>query len=165
MINAASTSQCAEFAAMNTVSRTSCQPTDLMRRRIPLDLSATYLWRGIQVSINTNSHALLQAASEAGLVPANDKHARSRLSWELVIEEDSAAPRPARAARVWRNYQSIFIEITQRQWFAYDAESGDGAGVLAAQVPEQAGRAFLETILGILGPDLHRRSDGAGCNG
>lgn len=136
-----------------------------MRRRVPLDLSATYLWRGVQLRIDTNSPTILQAGAEAGLTAVEDPQAQSHWYWELAIEEDAAAPGPACAPRVWRNHQSVFIEIAQRQWFAFDAESGDGAGFLADPAPSLAVHAYLETILRVLGSERQRRSVAAGCNG
>jgi hypothetical protein len=165
MIYAATTMQFTEPAAMNTVSRILCHPTDLMRRRVPLDLIATYLWHGVSLRIETNSQTILQAATDAGLMSVKDAHARSRSCWELTVEEDTAAPEPACAARAWRNGQSVYIEIAQRQWFAFDTVSGDGAGFLAAKAPALAARAYLEAIFRVLDPERQHRSGDAGCNG
>jgi hypothetical protein len=149
---------------MTALSRTSRQPTDLMHRRVHLDLNATYLWHKVPLRIQTNSPTILQAATDAGLTPLKDRHARSHLCWELTIEEDASASGPACAPRAWRTRHSIFIEIAQRQWFAFDATSGDGTGFLAAPEPAFAARAYVEAILKVLEPDLQHRFGAAGCN-
>jgi hypothetical protein len=136
-----------------------------MHRRVPLDHVAIYLWQGVSLCISTNSRTILQAATDTGLITMQDSHGLRELCWELTIEEDAAAPGPVCAPKFWRNGQSVYIEIAQRQWFAFDAESGDGTGFLATPAPDLATRACLETILGILGPELHNTSGGTGCNG
>lgn len=149
---------------MTAVNRTPRQPTDLMHRRVHLDLNAMYLWHEVPLRIHTNSRALLQAATDAGLTPMKDKHAQRHLRWELTIEEDASAPAPACGPLARRTQHSIFIEIAQRQWFAFDATSGDGTGFLAAPEPALAARAYLEAILKVLEPDHQHRSGVAGRN-
>jgi hypothetical protein len=149
---------------MNTSTYTPSQPTDLLHRRVPLNLRAAYLWQSVPVRIVTNSRAILQAAAAAGLTPIQETHARSRFCWEVTVEEDSAAPGPACTAQVWRNDQSVFIEIAQRQWFAFDAKSGDGAGFLAAQAPELAAHEYIEAILRSLLSPFTDYTCAAGCD-
>jgi hypothetical protein len=150
---------------MNTVSQSPSQPTDLMRRRVSLDLKATFIWRGITLQIATNSSAILQAATDAGLKTMQDADVESGLCWEVTVEDDAAISRPACAPHLWRNGCSIYIEIAQHQWFALDAESGDGAGFLATRAPDLDARVYLESILRILEPELQHQSSVTGCNG
>ncbi len=123
-----------------------------MLRRVPLNFRAAFLWHSVPVRIVTNSYPILQAAAAAGLTHIQKAHARSLSCWEVTVEEDSAAPSLACTAQVWRNDESVFIEIAQRQWFAFDAKSGDGAGFLATRAPELAAHEYIEAILKYLMP-------------
>jgi hypothetical protein len=136
-----------------------------MHRRVPLDYFAKYLWHGISLRIDTNSRTLLQAASDAGLNPSQDVNGLSEFCWEFNVEEDAVARGPAGAPHFWRNGHSVYIEIAQRQWFAFDVDSGDGTGFLAAPAADLVALAYLEAILRILEPELRHNSDAAGCNG
>jgi hypothetical protein len=136
-----------------------------MHRREQLDYFAKYLWHGVALRIATNSRTFLQAVTDAGLIATQNSHGLSELCWEFTVEDNAAAHGPACPLHLWRNGHSVYIEFAHNQWFAFDADSGDGAGFLATPVPDLAARAYLEAILRILELELHNISCVAGCNG
>lgn len=141
-----------EPGGMSIVSHANGQPTDLMHRRLELDLSGTFFWQSVMVRIETNSRAILRAAPESGLTPITGTHARLRSRWELTVEEDAAAAEPAGSACIWRDSQSVFIEMAERQWFALDIDNGEGAGFLSAEAPELVAHRYLKAVLSGLLP-------------
>ena len=149
---------------MSILKRTQRQPTDLMHRRVSLRMSGEFLCHGVAMRIQTNSHAILRAAAASELTPIEGTLARSCFCWKLTVEDDPDAFGPKNAAQVWCIDRSVFIEIAERQWFALDAETGDGVGFLATHAPELAANEYLETVLKYVLPRLEKRTRPVNCH-
>lgn len=107
-------------------------PTDMMHRRTPLTLCGRFLWRGTLLTIRTDSQAILRAAEVAGLQPQDDYGQELQMRWEIATEPSGDAPTNDWACKVTVDNHSLFLSMGAEQWFAFDFESGDGAGFVAA---------------------------------
>ena len=110
---------------------TSTAPTDMMHRRTPLTFRGRFLWLGTSLTIQTDSQAILRAAEAAGLLPQDDCERESQMRWEIATEPHGEAPTNDWACKVTVDNHSLFLSMGTRQWFAFDFESGDGAGFVA----------------------------------
>jgi|SRR5579862_8672416 len=106
-------------------------PTDMMHRRTPLPFCGRFLWLGASVTIHTDSPAILRAAEETGFLPQIDAERQPDMRWEIASERTSAAPAYEGASKVTIDNHSLFLSMGREQWFAFDFESGDGAGFVA----------------------------------
>jgi hypothetical protein len=90
------------------------------------------LWLGTSLTIQTDSQTILRAAETAGLLPQDDCERESQLLWEIATEPSGEAPTNDWACKVTVDNHSLFLSMGTRQWFAFDFESGEGAGFVAA---------------------------------
>jgi len=126
------------------------QQAGLMHRSIALDLNVTCQWHGIAVRIDTNSPAILRAAQDRGFNPAPHVKPGIDIHWEFVVENghgDANGPFPL---RVLRDGDTVFVETGQQGWFAFDPETGDGAGFLAAADSEEAVEAYFRAVTNVI---------------
>lgn len=135
------------------------QHTDMMSRRSALDLNATCQWLGIAVRIDTNSPAILRAAKEWGFRPASCAGSGIDLHMEFVIEDIDDRAKGVFPLRVLRDKQTVFIETGEQGWFAFDTETGNGAGFLAAAESEEAVDAYFRAVAAVIEPLLRRPID------
>jgi hypothetical protein len=103
------------------------QCTDMMSRRTPLPFCEQFLWLGTSVSIRTDSLAVLRAAEELGFLPQASSEERSEMRWEIARERSVVASEDWEC-RVTIDQRSLYLSMGQGQWFAFDPETGDGAG-------------------------------------
>lgn len=132
------------------------QHTDMMCRRIALDLEAHCEWRGMAVRIDTNSPAILRAAHEWGFRPASCAGSGIDLHMEFVIDDIDDRAKGVSSLRVLRDEQTVFIETGEQAWFAFDTETGSGAGFLAAAESEEAVEAYFRAVAAVIEPLLRR---------
>ena len=104
----------------------------MMHRRTPLTFRGRFLWLGTSLTIQTDSQAILRAAETAGLLPQDDCERESQMRWEIATEPPGEAPANDWACKVTVDNHSLFLSMGSRQWFAFDFESGDGAGFVTA---------------------------------
>src|SRR5271154_5340423 len=111
-------------------------PTDMMRRRTPLPLSGCFLWREKTVTIYADSAAILWAAEEAGLIRQKGLERKTDMRWEIVSEQAGAA-NGGRECNVSIDHHSLYLNMGSEQWFAFDLETGDGAGFVVLSDRDQ----------------------------
>ena len=117
------------------------QPADLMRRRTSLLFSRRFMWLGSSVEMHTDSPAIFDAAENAGFLPECDVERRPEMRWEIVSEPPVVAAADDWAGKVTVDNNSLFLSMGIGQWFAFDFETGDGAGFVVVSGP----RASCET--------------------
>lgn len=111
----------------------SAAPTDMMQRRTPLRLPRRFLWLGTSLTIQTDSQEILRAAESVGLLLRQDDCEReSQMRWEIATEPSCVAATNDWPCKVTVDNHSLFLDMGARQWFAFDFESGEGAGFVAA---------------------------------
>jgi hypothetical protein len=131
--------------------------TDLMHRRIALDLVATYQWSGLSFRIETNSVVILQAATKAGFTPLCHSGHRIDCHWEIVIENASGDSEVSPSLQTFRDEQMVMIESGKHHWFALDLETGDGAGFCEIDGTEEAIVTYFQGVTGVIRPWLQNR--------
>ena len=130
------------------------QPTDMMCRRTALDLNATCQWLGKVVRIDTNSSAVLRAAEEWGFSPDYSAGSGIDLHLEFVVEDIHDRTNRASPLHVLRDERTVFIETGRQGWFAFDCETGEGAGFFVATESEEAVEAHFSAVAAALEPLL-----------
>jgi hypothetical protein len=124
------------------------QPTDTMHRRTPLSFSGKFLWLEETVTICTDSPVILRAAEEIGLVPLKEPDQQSAMRWDLVSEPTGAAGIEDWDCKVTVDQHSLYLTMGPRQWFAFDLETGEGAGFVV--ITDVAGRSDPNGVLYLL---------------
>jgi len=109
--------------------------TDMMHRRTPLPFCGRFLWLGSSVTIQTDSQAVLRAAEGMGFLPHGDLEQESQIRWEIVTEPTSTPQASDCKCKVTIDNHSLFLSMGAGQWFAFDFESGDGAGFVVIPNP------------------------------
>lgn len=140
------------------------QPIGMMQRHIALDSTATYQWLGRAVRIDTNSPAILRAANEWGFSADRNAVSGFDLHLEFVVEDMLDRAHDASPSHVLRDERTVFIETGQLGWFAFDFETGDGAGFFAATESEDTVKAYFGAVAAALEPLLRHPSKGTGQN-
>ena len=112
--------------------------TDMMHRRTPLLFCEQFLWLGISVTIQTDSREILRAAESRGFLPQNDRARKSQMYWEIATEPHGTAHADSWASKVVVDNHSLFLSMGDKQWFAFDFESGDGAGFFVSSDPGES---------------------------
>lgn len=107
-------------------------PTDMMHRRTLLPFCGRFLWLGVSVAIQTDSQTVLRAAEKTGFLPQDSCERESQLRWEIVSELPNAAQPDNWACKVTVDNHSLFLSMGAAQWFAFDFQSGEGAGFVSA---------------------------------
>jgi hypothetical protein len=107
-------------------------PTDMMHRRTPLPFRGRFLGLGTSVTIQTDSPTILRAAEAVGFLLQDDVEQESQLRWEIVSESPGTTPAKDWEGKVTVDNHSLFLSMGAEQWFAFDFESGEGAGFVAA---------------------------------
>jgi hypothetical protein len=109
------------------------QATDIMHRRTALPMTGCFHRLDSTVTIRTNASIVLQAAVEAGLTEQAEQteqteQTETALLWEIVAEAwDKHANEPF-AYRAIESAGTVYLDMGPRQWFAFDTETGCGAG-------------------------------------
>jgi hypothetical protein len=112
------------------------QTPDLMRRRVPLLFHGHFLWLGAALEIYTDSPAVLSAAEEAGFLPRQEEgQYRPELRWQIVSEQPCLVPVSGWTSKVTVDNNSLFLSMGVGQWFAFDFETGEGAGFVTVCDP------------------------------
>lgn len=112
------------------------QPADLMRRRIPLLFHGHFLWLGAAVDIYTDSPTVLSAAEEAGFLPRQEEvQDEPEMRWQIVSELPGLVLSDGWTCKVTVDNNSLFLSMGAGQWFAFDFETGDGAGFVIVPDP------------------------------
>lgn len=109
----------------------------MMRRRTPLSLWGRFLCSGKFVTIHADSEAILWAAEEAGLIRQKGLESKTDMRWEIVSEQAGGAGLE-HECKVTLDQHSLYLNIGPEQWFAFDLETGDGAGFVVLSDPDQA---------------------------
>ena len=104
--------------------------TDMMQRRTLLPFCGRFVWRGMSVSIRTDSQLVLLAAEQAGLLPQAACDSESDMHWEIACERGGTASGSDWMCRAVADLHSLFLSMGREQWFALDLETGDGAGFI-----------------------------------
>ena len=78
---------------------------------------------------------------------------------EFVIEDIDDRAKGVFPLRVLRDKQTVFIETGEQGWFAFDTETGNGAGFLAAAESEEAVDAYFRAVAAVIEPLLRRPID------
>ena len=104
------------------------QPTDMMRRRASLPLRERFFWSRTPITICTNSNAVLNAAEQAGLIAHHGLEREHGLRWEIVVEREHIAADENWECKATLDAHSIYLTVGSYQWFAFDLETGEGAG-------------------------------------
>jgi len=142
--------------AMSAAEPNVAQQAGLMHRGIALDLNATCRWLGMAVRIDTNSSVILRAALDLGFKPAPHVEPGIDLHWEFVIESALGGSNGSSSLRVLRDGQTVFIEMGQQGWFAFDPETGAGAGFLVAAESGEAVEAYFKAVTDVIEPVARR---------
>lgn len=108
------------------------------------------------MSIQTNSAAILRAVTDVGLVSIRHAKQQVDLHWELVVEEESGVSTGVAALLVLRDEQTIMIETGQRDWFAFDFATGEGAGFVETGKSEESVQTYLRAVVEVIGPELRK---------
>ena len=103
-------------------------PTDMLHRRTPLLPYQRFRWLGSAVMIGTNSPALLSAVNAAGFRPDGEAEQGTSMQWEIVSEEAGLVSTGLWTCKVTVTNHSLFLSMGPGQWFAFDFQTGDGAG-------------------------------------
>ena len=110
----------------------STAPTDMMHRRTRLPFRGRFLWMGASLAIQTDSQAILRAAEDVGFLRQDNCERESQMQWEIATEPPCEAEANDWTGKVTVDNHSLFLSMGTRQWFAFDLESGEGAGFVAA---------------------------------
>jgi hypothetical protein len=130
------------------------QPTDMMHRRSQLLFRGCFFWLGTNVTICTDLPDVLDAAEKAGLRLRRDSEQVKAMRWEIVGELQATEPAQDWECEVTLDDHSLYLSMGPRQWFAFDRDTGDGAGFAAIANPDRPSepnaerylRAVLETV-------------------
>ncbi|HZD47723.1 MAG TPA: hypothetical protein VE178_03155 [Silvibacterium sp.] len=107
------------------------EPTDMMCRRIPLPLCGRFLLFGTTVAITTNYEPIMRATNAAGLVRLTDKDELPGMKWEIVAIPGASLSEDWDCNVTVGNH-SLYLSMGREQWFAFDLETGNGAGFVVA---------------------------------
>jgi hypothetical protein len=99
-----------------------------MHRRSALPLRGYFLLGDAIVVISCNDAIVLNCAADAGLIPQAEADQKADLQWEIVLEEDGDNGPDEHSCNVVRMSRSVYISLGANRWFAFDEESGEGAG-------------------------------------
>uniref|UniRef100_A0A372ILF3 Uncharacterized protein n=2 Tax=Paracidobacterium acidisoli TaxID=2303751 RepID=A0A372ILF3_9BACT len=136
----------------------------MMHRRKVLALNACFLWEGRRIAIRTNSVAVLRAAASADSDMRIAPSDRVDMQWEIVAEIPDIVPRSRLNCRVVRDRGTVYLDMGPSQWFAFDSETGNGAGfVYGAESDEETAEnavQYLSLILNHLKPILLEEEQG-----
>jgi hypothetical protein len=135
---------------MDTHRQIDHQPTDMMHRRTFLPFHGHFLWFGTPVTIRTDSQAILSAAEEAGLVVQKGLEQEPSLRWEIVVEKHGEATAGPWECEVTRDSNSLYLSMGFQQWFAFDLETGDGAGFVVISDPDRLRDPNAESYLRVV---------------
>jgi hypothetical protein len=108
------------------------RPTDMMRRRTPLALRGRFHWFGTTVTIRTDSPAVLNAAEEAGLELPGNSEEEPGMRWEIASVQPGATAAENWECKATLDAHSLYLSMGPEQWFAFDLETGDGAGFVVS---------------------------------
>jgi hypothetical protein len=141
----------------------STAPTDMMHRRIPLPFRGRFLWLGTSLTIKTDSQAILRAAEGVGFLQQDNFERELQMQWEIATEPSCEAATNDWACKVTVDNHSLFLSMGVGQWFAFDFESGEGAGFVtacdaSATCDSNAAKYLLE-IVSHIGHCLRGRSE------
>jgi hypothetical protein len=123
------------------------QPTDMMHRRSQLPYRCCFFWLGTNVTICTDAPAILRAVEKLELRPQGDSEQVKAMRWEIVGELQ-----PAELAEDWEcevkvDEHSFYLSMGPRQWFAFDRDTGDGAGFAVIADPDRPDDPNAENYL------------------
>jgi hypothetical protein len=104
------------------------EPTDMMCRRTPLLLRERFLWFDTTMMICTDSAAILHAAEKVGFVRWRGPEEEPSMRWEIASVHPRAATVKDWECKVTLDAHSLYLSMGLEQWFAFDLETGDGAG-------------------------------------
>lgn len=126
-----------------------------MHRRTDLPFSGRFSLRGHDIDLRTNSPVVLSSAVAAGLTASSRAESPSGLQWEIVAELPGDNACTLQTREVVRHARSIYLGMGPYQWFAFDRDSGVGAGFVTADETDSQSislylRAVIETISGSL---------------
>jgi hypothetical protein len=155
---------------MNTYAQSNHPPTDIMCSRTPLLFLGHFLWLGKQIAIRTDSPEILRAAQSAGLRKAHHDGRGCDLRWDVVAEPQAGEVFESWQCETIQDGKSLHLNMGSHQWFAFDMETGSGAGfVIVAGSDRSSGlnvetyfQAILKNVVSALFPPLRRESNAYG---
>jgi hypothetical protein len=120
--------------AMETSNEMQHSAKGLMYRSTALPLQECFIWCGVHVTIHTDSPLILSAVEAVGFTVQKSLDRRQSrtqppaVSWEIAAERNGANKAERWECEVTRNGRSLYLSMGSLQWFAFDMETGDGAG-------------------------------------
>ncbi len=123
------------------------QSTDMMHRRAPLSLRERFFWLRTPITICTNSNTVLNAVKQAGLTAHHGPEGEHGLRWEIVVERDHIAADEHWQCMATLDTHSVYLTVGSYQWFAFDLETGEGAGFAVIPDLEQEGSLSIDLYL------------------
>jgi len=140
-------------------------PTDMMCRRIPLPLCGHFVLHGTTVTIATNSEPILRAAEAAGFAILSDTDKFPGVKCEIVGTRGMSFVEDWES-NVMLGNDSLYLSMGPEQWFAFDFETGEGAGFFAQSDSvtdtETNAELYLLTVACNVGAALRRNVEAGG---
>lgn len=112
-------------------------PTDMMRRRTLLPFWGRFAWSDNVVGIRTDSPAILWAAEEIGLRLQEGPERKPAMQWEIVSEQIGELTGKDLKCDVTIDHHAVYLDMGPGEWFAFDLETGEGAGFIVLSNPDE----------------------------